>query len=66
MKKQIMNVRAYISPSVKVMRMTMKQNVMIDIFSGGGGQLDGIEIDTTPDTSGQINRSNTSVWDKEL
>ncbi len=65
MKKQIMNVRAYISPSVKVMRMTMKQNVMIDIFSGGD-EYSGIEIDTTPDTSGQINRSNTSVWDKEL
>lgn len=66
MKKQIMNVRAYISPSVKVMRMTMKQNVMIDIFSGGDEYSSGIEIDTTPDTSGQINRSNTSVWDKEL
>ncbi len=65
MKKQIMNVRAYISPSVKVMRMTMKQNVMIDIFSGGDVD-NGIEIDTAPDTSGQINRSNTSVWDKEL
>lgn len=65
MKKQIMNVRAYISPSVKVMRMTMKQNVMIDIFSGSD-EYSGIEIDTTPDTSGQINRSNTSVWDKEL
>ena len=66
MKKQEMNIRAYISPSVKVMRMTMKQNVMQDIFSGGDPLFSGIEIDTTPDTSGQINRSNTSVWDDEL
>ncbi|MBO4607505.1 MAG: hypothetical protein J5682_06350 [Prevotella sp.] len=65
MKKQQMNIRAYTSPSVKVMRMTMKKNIMQDIFSGGDVE-NGIEIDTTPDNSGQINRSNTNVWDDQL
>lgn len=65
MKKQQMNIRAYTCPSVKVMRMTMKKNVMQDIFSGYDPYND-IEIDTTPDNSGQINRSNTNVWDDQL
>ena len=64
MKKQ-MNNRIYSSPSIKVMRMAMKKRFMLDTFSGGD-EVNGITIDESSDTSGQINRSNTSVWDENL
>ena len=61
MKKQ----KIYFSPSIKVMRMAMRKGVMLDIFSGGD-EGNGIVIDPDPDNSGQINRSNRSVWDDQL
>ena len=57
--------KIYSSPSIKVMRMAMRKVVMLDIFSGGD-EDNGIVIDPDPDTSGQINRSNHSVWDDQL
>lgn len=58
MKKQM----KYSSPTIKVMRMALKNGVMIDTFSGGD-QENGIVIDPDADYSGQINRSNRGIWD---
>ena len=58
MKKQM----KYTSPSIKVMRMVLKNGVMIDTFSGGD-EGNGIVIDPEADYSGQVNRANRGIWD---
>ena len=63
--KNQQNNRRYSRPSVKVMRMAMSKRFMLDTFSGGDKD-NGIIIDVNDDTSGQINRSNRSVWDDNL
>ncbi len=58
MKKQM----KYSSPSIKVMRMAIKKDVLIDTFSGGD-EGNGIVIDPEADYSGQVNRANRGFWD---
>ncbi len=58
MKKQM----KYTSPSIKVLKMVLKNCVMIDTFSGGD-EGNCIVIDPEADYSGQVNRANRGIWD---